>query len=77
MTRDSIFVACRVTRYALRIARHAFDRARAVRLPDVVERLSADGLVPVGGSPEDLHAQIRKEIAQWREVVMRAKIKLE
>jgi len=51
--------------------------ARAVRLPDVVERLSADGLVPIGGSPEELHAQIKKEIAQWREVVLRAKIKVE
>jgi tripartite-type tricarboxylate transporter receptor subunit TctC len=50
---------------------------RAVRLPDVVERLAADGLVPVGGPPEALHAQIRKEIPQWREVVARAKIRVE
>lgn len=64
------------------VPRTAVDRmnreiARAVRLPDVVERLSADGLVPVGGTPEELHAQIRKEIPQWREVVIRAKIKVE
>ena len=50
---------------------------RAVNLPDVVERLAADGLAPVGGSPEDLHARIVKEIAQWRQVVARAKIKVE
>ena len=50
---------------------------RVVHLPDVVERLSGDGLAPVGGSPEDLHARIAKEIVQWRQVVMRAKIKVE
>jgi tripartite-type tricarboxylate transporter receptor subunit TctC len=50
---------------------------RAVRLPDVVERLAADGLAPLGGPPEDLHARIAKEIVQWRQVVTRAKIKVE
>ena len=50
---------------------------RAVRLPDVVERLAADGLAPLGGPPEDLHARIAKEIVQWRQVVTRAKIRVE
>ena len=50
---------------------------RAVHLPDVVERLAADGLAPVGGPPENLHARIAKEIPQWRQVVARAKIKVE
>ena len=50
---------------------------RAVRLPDVVERLAADGLAPVGGTPEDLHARIAREIVQWRQVVARAKIRVE
>jgi len=50
---------------------------RAVRLPDVAERLSADGLAPVGGPPEDLHARIAREIVQWRQVVTRAKVRVE
>jgi tripartite-type tricarboxylate transporter receptor subunit TctC len=48
-----------------------------VRLPDVAERLSADGLAPVGGPPEDLHARIAREIVQWRQVVTRAKVRVE
>jgi tripartite-type tricarboxylate transporter receptor subunit TctC len=50
--------------------------ARAVRLPDVVERLSADGLTFPSADRQKLCAD-QKEIAQWREVVMRAKIKVE
>ena len=50
---------------------------RAVHMPEVVERLAADGLAPLGGTPEDLHARIAKELVQWRQVVARAKIKVE
>jgi tripartite-type tricarboxylate transporter receptor subunit TctC len=40
------------------------------------ERLEASGVSPGGGTPEQLHEQIRKEIAQWRKVVDRAGIKI-
>jgi tripartite-type tricarboxylate transporter receptor subunit TctC len=43
---------------------------------DMAERLQGDGVSPAGGTPEQLFAQIRKEIEQWRQVVTRAGIKI-
>ncbi len=47
---------------------------RAMRLPDLVERLRRDGVEPAGGTPEDFRALIAREIVQWREVIAAAKI---
>lgn len=51
--------------------------ARAVRTKDVEERLRTDGISPVGGPPQDLLAQINREIPQWRQVIARAHVKFE
>jgi tripartite-type tricarboxylate transporter receptor subunit TctC len=47
---------------------------RAVRAPEVAERLRRDGVDPVGGTSADFAALIGREIAQWRDVIAAAKI---
>jgi len=49
---------------------------RILRQKDLEERLQTDGVAPAGGTPEQLYAQIKKEIEQWRGVVQRAGIKV-
>jgi len=50
---------------------------RAVRTPELAERLKRDGIEPVGGTPEAFGALIGKEIAQWRDLGRSAKITLD
>jgi tripartite-type tricarboxylate transporter receptor subunit TctC len=50
---------------------------RAVRTPELAERLKRDGVEPVGGTPEAFAALIAKEIVQWRELAASAKITLD
>jgi tripartite-type tricarboxylate transporter receptor subunit TctC len=50
---------------------------RALRAPDVRERLAADGAEPVGNSPEAFAAFIRAEIAKWAKVAKAAGIQPE
>ena len=38
----------------------------ALKSPDVMQRLAADGSVPVGSSPEQFSAHIKAEILKWR-----------
>ncbi len=42
---------------------------RILKLPEVRETLSKQGAEPVGGTPEDYAALIRKDIAKWAKVV--------
>ena len=48
---------------------------RILHLPEVVERLAADGSEPVGNTPEEFGAHIRSEIARWRKVIQDAGIR--
>ncbi len=50
---------------------------RIVQLPDVKERIAADGMEPAGGSPEHLREVIKRDIAKWQRVVKIANIKPE
>jgi tripartite-type tricarboxylate transporter receptor subunit TctC len=50
---------------------------RMVQQPDVRERLHANGLVPVGGTPEALGNYLKSEIERWTKVVKGAGIKPE
>lgn len=43
--------------------------AKALRLPDVAERLTGDGAVAVGSAPEEFGAYIRAEMAKWAPVI--------
>ncbi len=43
--------------------------AEALKSPDVVQRLGADGSTLVGSSPEEFGVAIKSEIAKWRKLV--------
>ena len=48
----------------------------ALKSPDVVQRLAADGSTPVGSSSEEFGAHIKSEIAKWRKLVKDARLVL-
>lgn len=50
---------------------------QAIASRELAERLQADGVSPAGGTPEQLHEQIRKEVEMWRKVVIQAGLKPE
>jgi tripartite-type tricarboxylate transporter receptor subunit TctC len=50
------------------------EMVEVVKLPDVVERLRANGNEPVGGTPEQLDALYRADIARFAKVIADAKI---
>jgi tripartite-type tricarboxylate transporter receptor subunit TctC len=52
------------------------EMTKILQKKDMEGRLQFDGLSPVGGTPEQLFEQIRKEIEQWRQVVARAGIQI-
>lgn len=51
------------------VAKIATDTAAALKLADVRERLLGLGANPVGNSPDELEAMIRKESAYWADFV--------
>ena len=59
------------------IGRLHAEAVKALRLPDVVERLSGQGAEPVGNTPEDFSAFIRSEIDKWANLVKAANMKVE
>ncbi len=50
---------------------------RIVRTPEMTERFSLDGAVPVGSSPKAFAAFLRAEMQKWSKVIRDANIKLE
>lgn len=50
---------------------------KILRMPNTVERLSFDGSVAVGNSPEEFAAFIKGEHAKWSRVVREANIRVE
>ena len=52
------------------------EMTKIIRQKEMEERLQSDGLTPAGGTPEQLHEQIRKELDQWRQVITRAGIRI-
>ena len=50
---------------------------KALRAPGVLDRLAADGPIPVGNTPEQFAAVIKSETVKWGEVVRAAGIKIE
>jgi len=59
------------------IERLAAACAKAMRAPDVIERLQRDGFEPVGGTPAEFAALIARELPQWRDLIRDANIKLQ
>jgi tripartite-type tricarboxylate transporter receptor subunit TctC len=50
--------------------------AKAVKAPEVTDKLSAQGMEVLGAPPERLDAFVRKEIPRWAKVIKDNKIKL-
>ena len=50
---------------------------RALNAPDMTERYTTLGLVPVGSSPENFGVFIRSEVAKWGEIIKRAGTRLD
>jgi tripartite-type tricarboxylate transporter receptor subunit TctC len=59
------------------VARVNAELARAVRSPDMRERLAQQGVDPIMDTPEEFAAYVRAEIARWGEVVRASGAKLE
>ena len=53
------------------------ETARALKLPDVSDRISALGAQPVGGTSREFAAFIASEIRKWEKVIRDAGVKLE
>ena len=57
------------------VDRLAQETARAVRSPDLKDKMSAEGLQPVGNAPAEFSAYLRAEMVKWAKVVKAANIK--
>jgi tripartite-type tricarboxylate transporter receptor subunit TctC len=55
----------------------ASESGRALRAPEVRERLSTLGAHPVGNTPAELSEMLKRESARWAEVVRKAGIRAE
>jgi tripartite-type tricarboxylate transporter receptor subunit TctC len=59
------------------VARLYEEVSRILNLPDIRERLTADGAEPVGSTPEQFTAYIKAETIKWEKVAKRSGAKLE
>jgi tripartite-type tricarboxylate transporter receptor subunit TctC len=59
------------------ITRLHSEIVRALKSPEVEDRLRKEGSEPVGNSPEELTAIVRDDLQRWRKHVKEAGIKLE
>jgi tripartite-type tricarboxylate transporter receptor subunit TctC len=48
---------------------------KAIKDPDFAKRIALDGLEPAGGTPEVFEALLKREVAEWAEVVKAANVK--
>ncbi|MEI6318058.1 MAG: tripartite tricarboxylate transporter substrate binding protein [Pseudomonadota bacterium] len=49
----------------------------ALRMPDVLERLQADGTVPIGSTPDDFRKRIAVDLERFAKIAREAKIRAE
>jgi tripartite-type tricarboxylate transporter receptor subunit TctC len=59
------------------VARLNAEVNRALRDPDMIAKLAAQGMSPAGGTPEDFHKVIGTEVRNWTETARAANIKAE
>jgi len=57
------------------IVRLHLEAVKALRAPDVVEKLSSQGAEPVGSTPEEFTAFVRSEIDKWAALVKAANMR--
>ena len=48
------------------------DIQRVLNLPDVRERMSAEGASPAGGTPQQFATLVRSEVDKWRRIIQQA-----
>jgi tripartite-type tricarboxylate transporter receptor subunit TctC len=53
------------------------ELVRALRVPDIDELLSKQAMQPVGNTPQEFAAFLRKDMAMWKEVAADAKVSVE
>src|SRR5262252_1028151 len=53
------------------------DSVTVIRRPDFLERLDKDGIEPVGNTPEEFGAEIKRDLARWEKIVKAAGAKLD
>ena len=51
--------------------------AAHLQAPDVRERLASQGAEPIGNTPDEFTAQMKRDLAKWSKVVKDAAIKLD
>jgi tripartite-type tricarboxylate transporter receptor subunit TctC len=59
------------------VARVNRELAKALGTGDVKEKLRAQGIDPVGSTPDELVAHQKKEVAKWGKVIREQGIKFE
>ena len=59
------------------VAKLHAEIARALRSPEIGERLALEGSEPGGNTPEEFAAFIKREIAKWARVVKESGLKIE
>jgi tripartite-type tricarboxylate transporter receptor subunit TctC len=59
------------------IDRLQHEFAKALALPDMKDKLAGIGADPVGSTPEELAAYIRREFTTWSKVIKEAGIRIE
>lgn len=59
------------------IAKLNAEMARIVKLPDIREKMAAQGAEPQTNSPEEFGAWFKSEIAQWGKVIADGQIKVD
>ena len=50
------------------------EATKAIKTPEVRERLASDGAVPIGSTPDEFARHIRSEMEKWGKVVKQAGI---
>ena len=53
------------------------EAGKALKVKETADQLQNDGVAPAGGTPEQIAAQIKKEIGVWRKVAADAGVKAE
>lgn len=56
------------------IARIQSEVAKVLKMPEIRDRLLRDGIEPIGGTPEEFQAHIKREMQKWGRVVREARV---
>ena len=77
MNRKSAMKALASKLHLLEEANRNAELVKALKAPDLSERLLRDGIEPIGNTPEEFRAHTRREREKWGKVVRDANVKVE